>query len=194
MFYPTAETGYRITRAIVPQGSKFQVGAHWHEEYDEYMRVIQGRLKLRLGKTWKVYTPEDGEILIAKDVIHDLCRADKDAKPGEDDEGDMIIEERSDPVDGSKELFFRHAFSTVTDKAVFGWKLPLQQLLVLMYSDTYIETLPGPAGWYATHGLYAVLNPLARLLGLKPFYDEYTPSRLVNIRMDMEGGTKKKKT
>ncbi|KAL1610055.1 hypothetical protein SLS60_001720 [Paraconiothyrium brasiliense] len=173
MLYPTAETGYRVTRAIAPQGSKFQVGAHWHEEYDEYMRVIQGRLKLRLGDKWEVYTPEDGEILIARGVVHDLCRADKDARPGEEDEGDMIIEERSDPF--------------------FGWKLPLQQLLVLMYSDTYIETIPGPAGWYATHGLYALLKPLARLLGLKPFYDEYTPSRLAVVRMEMEEGVAKKK-
>lgn len=71
--------------------------------------------------------------------------------------------------------------------------MPLQQLLVLMYSDTYIETIPGPAGWYATHGLYALLNPLARLLGLKPFYDEYTPSRLADVRMEMEEGVAKKK-
>jgi mannose-6-phosphate isomerase-like protein (cupin superfamily) len=97
MFYPTAETNFRITRAIAPQGSKFQTGAHWHEEYDEYMRIIKGRAKIRLGNTWKVYTPEDGEIKIARMVVHDICRADKDAKPGEEDEGDMIIEEWSDP-------------------------------------------------------------------------------------------------
>lgn len=97
MLYPSADSDYRLTRAIAPQGSKFQVGAHWHENYDEYMRVVQGRLRLRLGNSWKVYTPEDGVILIAKGVIHDLCRADKDAKPGEGDEGDMIIEEWSDP-------------------------------------------------------------------------------------------------
>lgn len=211
LFYPTAETDYRITRAIVPKGDKFQVGAHWHEKYDEYMRVIQGRARIRLGNTWKVYTPEDGEIKIARMVIHDICRADKDAKPGEEDDEDMIIEEWSDPcmlpeippkplanqfanciADGSKEMFFRHLFSATVDKDVFGWKLPLQQLLVMMCADGYIEIVPGPARWYVTHALYAVLKSVTKLLGLKPFYDEYTPSRLAHVRKALEGGEKPK--
>jgi hypothetical protein len=97
------------------------------------------------------------------------------------------------PADGSKELFFRHVFSPVADKEAFGWKLPLQQLLVLMSCDTYVEIVPGAAGWYVTHGLYAVLRPVARALGLRPFYDEYTPERLMGIRREIEGGGKKSK-
>ena len=97
MFYPTAESNYRLTRAIIPRGDKFKTGAHWHENYDEYMRIIQGRASIRLGNTWKVYTPEDGEIKIPRMVVHDICRADRDAKPGEEDDEEMIIEEWSDP-------------------------------------------------------------------------------------------------
>ena len=95
-------------------------------------------------------------------------------------------------ADGSKEMFFRHIFSTVIDKDVFGWKLPLQQLLVMMSADGYIEIVPGPVGWYVTHGLYAVLRPVTKLLGLKPFYDEYTPSRLAHVKRALEGGEKPK--
>lgn len=95
--YPTAATGYRVSVATIPQGSKFHPGAHWHEDYDEYMRVIKGRAKIRLGDTWRVITPEDGEVLIPKGVIHDITRADADAKPGEEDEGDLVVEERGDP-------------------------------------------------------------------------------------------------
>ncbi|KAF9728822.1 hypothetical protein PMIN02_001359 [Paraphaeosphaeria minitans] len=193
LFYPTAETNYRITRAIAPKGSKFQVGAHWHEDYDEYMRIVQGRAKIRLGSTWKVFTPEDGEIKIPRMVVHDICRADRDAKPGEGDDEDMIIEEWSDPFDGAKEMFFRHIFSVTVDKDVFGWKLPLQQLLIMISADGYIEIVPGPAGWYITHGLYAALKPVTKLLGLKPFHDEYTPSRLADVRRAMESGENPKK-
>lgn len=224
VLYPTADTDYRITRATIPAGSKFQIGAHWHEEYDEYMKVLKGRGKIRLGNEWKVYTAEDGDVKIPRNVVHDICRADKDAKPGEEDGEDFVWEEWTEPSmfvfsvvlslafpllssnvwgavlietdadDGSKELFFRHAFSSVADKEVFGWKLPLQQLLVLMACDTYIAMVPGPAGWYATHGLYALLRPITSLLGLKPFHDEYTPSRLVDIRREMESGRKVKRT
>ena len=63
---------------------------------------------------------------------------------------------------------------------------------MLMYCDTYLSLVPGAAGWYFTHGLYAVLRPLAGLAGLKPFYDEYTPKRLVSIRKEMEEKGKKK--
>jgi hypothetical protein len=90
-------------------------------------------------------------------------------------------------VDGSKELFFRHAFSINADKALFGWKLPLQMLLLLMHTDNFMEIMPGPASWYVTHYLYAwVALPLAMLLGLKPFYDEYTPERLMGVRKELE--------
>lgn len=90
-------------------------------------------------------------------------------------------------------MFFRHIFSVTFDKEVFGWKLPLQQLLIMMCADGYVEIVPGPAGWYFTHGLYAVLKPVTKLLGLKPFHDEYTPSRLADVRKAMESGAKPKK-
>jgi hypothetical protein len=64
----------------------------------------------------------------------------------------------------------------------------------MMYSDGYIETVPGPLGWYFTHGLYAVLRPVAKMLGLKPFHDEYTPSRLADARKKLEGGANTKKS
>jgi hypothetical protein len=64
----------------------------------------------------------------------------------------------------------------------------------MMCADGYIEIVPGPMGWYFTHGLYAVLKPVAKLLGLKPFYDEYTPSRLAGARKKLEDGASTKKS
>jgi mannose-6-phosphate isomerase-like protein (cupin superfamily) len=97
VIYPSAENNYRVSIAIVPMGSKFHPGAHWHEDYDEVMRVVKGRAKIRLGSVTKVYGPEDGEILIKRGVVHDLWRADVDANEGEKDEGDLVMEERSEP-------------------------------------------------------------------------------------------------
>ncbi|KAF2682889.1 hypothetical protein K458DRAFT_488144 [Lentithecium fluviatile CBS 122367] len=190
LIYPSASKNYKITTAVIPPGSKFHPGAHWHEDYDEIMRVVKGRARIRLGKEWRVYGPEDGEVLIRRGVVHDFMRADASGSvKGEDGvEGDLVIEEWSEPVDGSKELFFRHAFSIQADSALFGWKIPLQMLLLLMYTDTFLELVPGPVGWYVTHGLYAgVVAPLAWVVGVRPFYDEYTPERLAGVRGELEG-------
>jgi hypothetical protein len=90
-------------------------------------------------------------------------------------------------VDGSKELFFRHAFSIQADSALFGWKLPVQMLLLLMYTDNFMAFVPGPVGWYVTHYLYEwIVTPLAAMMGLKPFYDNYTPERLIGVRKELE--------
>jgi len=61
-----------------------------------------------------------------------------------------------------------------------------------MHTDNYLSLVPGAAGWYFTHGLYAVLRPMAWMAGLKPFYDEYTPERLMGIRKELEGKGQKK--
>lgn len=106
LVYPSAENDYRITTAIIPPGSKFHPGAHWHEDYDEVMRVAKGRAKIRLGKEWKIYGPEDGEVLIPKGTVHDLMRADVDAKPGEGDEGEVWVEERGEPGMGVSSCHF----------------------------------------------------------------------------------------
>jgi mannose-6-phosphate isomerase-like protein (cupin superfamily) len=97
MVYPTEASSYRITQIIIPPRSKFHVGAHWHEDYTEIMRVVKGRVKILLGKTWKVYTAADGEVIIPKNVIHDFMRADVDAQLGEEDQGDLVLEETGDP-------------------------------------------------------------------------------------------------
>ncbi|KAF2260495.1 hypothetical protein CC78DRAFT_536369 [Lojkania enalia] len=192
VIFPSDENGYRITTAVVPPGSKWHAGVHWHEDYDEVMRVKKGRAKIRLGSTYRVVGPDDGEVLIPKFMVHDVMRADVDAKPSESDDEELWLEEWSEPVDGSKELFFRHVFSIMTDKEKFGWKMPLQLLLTLMYTDGYLLIVPGPAKWYVTHGLYAALKPVARWFGLKPFYEEYTPERLQDVASKLESNRFKK--
>lgn len=62
---------------------------HWHETHDEFIRVIEGRMEIMLGSTVNVYTPEDGDVKIAKGVVHSL-RTLKGVK--------CIFDERTDPM------------------------------------------------------------------------------------------------
>ncbi|KAF2634398.1 hypothetical protein P280DRAFT_413853 [Massarina eburnea CBS 473.64] len=190
MVYPTADSNYSISTVTIPPGSIFHPGAHWHEEYDEYLSVVKGRLRILLGKTWRVYTPEDGEVHVKRGVVHDLMRAD--IVDEEKDEEDVVVQERSDPSDGSKDLFFRHLFAiTSIDKDRFGWKVPLQVLFTFAYTDTYMSLVPGPAGWYVTHALWSVVKGVAPWLGLRPLYEAYTPERLKGVMKSILDGSVK---
>ncbi|KAJ3836369.1 hypothetical protein F5878DRAFT_643601 [Lentinula raphanica] len=44
----------------------FKVPLHWHEDHDEIITVLEGRLKVTLGKDTKVYTPESGEAFVPR--------------------------------------------------------------------------------------------------------------------------------
>jgi hypothetical protein len=83
-------------------------------------------------------------------------------------------------------------FSMMEDQKFYGWKFPLQLLLTMTYADAYLVIVPGPAGWYVTHGLWATVRFVALGVGLKPFYEEYTPARLKGIAEKLQVGGKSK--
>lgn len=95
----TAEQHVTIT---LPSGSPWSSGLHWHETHDEYLKVIKGTIKVRLGSETLVleangdYQPE---VKVAKYQWHEWRR---DSPDGDD----VIVEERTDPDDGEKALFF----------------------------------------------------------------------------------------
>lgn len=95
-------------------------------------------------------------------------------------------------ADGAKELFFRHLLAmTSIDKAAFGWKLPVQLFLSFAYTDVYMELVPGPLSWYVTHGVGGIAKRVGPWVGLRPFYEEYTPVRLKGIAAKAEGKIEK---
>jgi hypothetical protein len=83
-------------------------------------------------------------------------------------------------------------FSMMEDQKFYGWKFPLQLVLTMIYSDGYLVIVPGPARWYVTHGLWAATKFAALGMGLKPFYEEYTPERLKGIAEKLQDGGKSK--
>lgn len=54
----------------------------------------------------------------------------------------------------------------------------LQLSTTIARMDNYVVIVRGPAGYYVTHALYAVGSTLGWLLGYKPWYEEYTPTRV----------------
>lgn len=83
-------------------------------------------------------------------------------------------------------------FSIMDDQKFYGWKFPLQLLLTMAYTDGYLVIVPGPARWYVTHALWPAIKFAALGLGLKPFYEEYTPARLKGIAEKLQDGGKSK--
>ncbi|KAJ3505711.1 hypothetical protein NLJ89_g7279 [Agrocybe chaxingu] len=94
-----------LTRVEIMVGGKYDtedglfVPPHWHPLHDEVFRVIKGRIEVKIGPTTRIYTPEDGEIVIPRRTVHSI-RSSK----GEH----IIMEERTEPMDDEKELFFRN--------------------------------------------------------------------------------------
>lgn len=79
-------------------------------------------------------------------------------------------------ADGFKEVFFRNVISMVKDADEKIGPTNLVQLVTsVAWMDNYFVIVPGPAGYYVTHGIYKLGSTLGWLLGYKPWYDEYTP-------------------
>ena len=90
----------------LPAGSTWTSGLHWHETHTEYLRLVQGKVRVRLGDKTKVVSKSagevDAEIKIDRNVWHEWSRADG----AEDDGEDVVVMERTDPADGAKAIFF----------------------------------------------------------------------------------------
>ncbi|KAK4246020.1 hypothetical protein C7999DRAFT_33575 [Corynascus novoguineensis] len=94
----------------LPAGSTWTSGLHWHETHTEYLQLIKGRIRLRLGDTVRTVsaTLEPGyslpEIQVDKNVWHEWSRAEAGTQAQAEEE--VIVVERTDPADGDKAIFF----------------------------------------------------------------------------------------
>ncbi|KPI43027.1 uncharacterized protein AB675_1832 [Cyphellophora attinorum] len=186
---PDSDRPY-ATRVTIPAGSPWTPAPHWHEGYTEYVACISGRLLVRLNGVDKVVTPDDGPQVIDKGVVHEFMRADLHGypkTPGKGDGGDVVAEEWTDPADGMKHVFFRNLFSVLEDQKYFGWKFVPQVMYSLRRHDNWNVMLGsgkggvGWFGWTVTHTVYALGEGVAKLIGLRPWYEEYIPANLREV-------------
>lgn len=94
--FPTAEQS-SVTTFRIPPGSKWTPNPHWHEQYTEKFRVLEGRVRFLLGGDAQTVTKADGEQTVPKFAVHEFMRADIDAPDGEQDDCDVVVEEWVDP-------------------------------------------------------------------------------------------------
>ncbi|KAL0946217.1 hypothetical protein HGRIS_012476 [Hohenbuehelia grisea] len=161
-----------ITRTEVAADADFSVPLHYHETHDEIFRVIEGRIEYTFGVSGanlkgspnahlsskyekKVFTPEDGEIVIPRGTIHgirgigELC----------------IFEEKTDPMDEEKELFFRNIF------AAGGMSANVFAVFQVFYYGDTIPVLPTGLRWMERSLVTFLGYHVAPKLGFKLKYD-----------------------
>ncbi|KAH8899064.1 hypothetical protein GQ53DRAFT_759265 [Thozetella sp. PMI_491] len=101
---PPSSVIYDLTQpnqvtVTLPTGSAWTSGLHWHETHTEYLRVVQGKVRVRLGNEIRTISAADGEVKVARNVWHEWSR-------DEAAEEEVIVIERTDPADGDKAIFF----------------------------------------------------------------------------------------
>ncbi|KAM0542215.1 hypothetical protein ACHAPJ_012907 [Fusarium lateritium] len=89
-------------RITLPASSTWSSGLHWHETHDEYLKVIKGTIRVRLGDSNHVIKATDEaqpEIKVDRYVWHEWQRAAPDGE-------EVVVIERTEPNDNEKALFF----------------------------------------------------------------------------------------
>jgi uncharacterized RmlC-like cupin family protein len=91
------------TTIILPSKSTWTSGLHWHESHTEYLRVVKGAVRVRLGDKTTVVSANKGlkpvEVRVAPYVLHQWSRADPRGE-------EVVVIERTDPADVDKTVFF----------------------------------------------------------------------------------------
>ncbi|KAG6907540.1 hypothetical protein DXG01_008576 [Tephrocybe rancida] len=111
------------------------VPPHWHETHDEIIRVVKGKMEIRLGSSVREYTQEDGDVVISKGVVHSL-RTFKGVE--------CTFYERTDPMDDEKEIFFRNMLANISSNSR-GPGL-LDAMVAFYHGDAY-PAFPGHVVW-----------------------------------------------
>ncbi|KAF9470957.1 hypothetical protein BDN70DRAFT_617324 [Pholiota conissans] len=137
-----------------PGAERFVVPPHWHPNHGEYHRVLKGRLAITRGGVTQVVTPDDGELYTPAGVVHSM-----EGFEGEE----LILEERTDPVDPDKETLFRNMFP---DGKVEANPLKVMQMFY-QHGDSY-PALPGGVHFLEKALVYVLGGCLAPALGYRP--------------------------
>ncbi|KAF5657919.1 hypothetical protein FCIRC_13081 [Fusarium circinatum] len=89
-------------RITLPESSTWSSGLHWHESHDEYLKVVKGTIRVRLGDSRQVISASDGnqpEIKVPRYAWHEWQRAAPDGQ-------EVVVVERTEPDDNDKAIFF----------------------------------------------------------------------------------------
>jgi len=137
----------------------FLVPTHWHEDHDEIITVLEGKLQVTLGSEVKVCTPESGEAFVPRGILHSL-KGFKGVR--------CVFTERTNPSDfDKKELFFRNLFA-MPDWMTGGSLLPTMQ--VFHHGDMF-PAFPVHLKWLEKAFVIILGGYIAPLLGYRLTYE-----------------------
>lgn len=108
------------TTITLPPLSKWSSELHWHETHTEFLRVVKGTVRVRLGDRVSVVSAsKDDEppaiVRVDVGVRHEWSRADKDAPSDSKDDVEVIVVESTEPADVEKHLFFWNLNGTILE-------------------------------------------------------------------------------
>ncbi|KAF4441564.1 hypothetical protein F53441_11968 [Fusarium austroafricanum] len=89
-------------RITLPESSTWSSGLHWHETHDEYLKVIKGTIRVRLGDSKQIIRATDDhqpEIQVRRYEWHEWQRASPEGE-------EVVVIERTEPNDNDKAIFF----------------------------------------------------------------------------------------
>lgn len=134
---------------ILPAGSTWTSGLHWHEHHTEYLRVRKGCISVTLGSQTRTITAADTEIRIDPYVWHSWQRSNISI---DEDKQDVVVEERTEPEDSEKAVFFwnlngvllheRVACPPYMWKRAHGWLVDAWVLLHLLALFHALDNVP----------------------------------------------------
>lgn len=165
---------------VMKHGIAATTGLHWHEEKKEYIQILQGRARVRVGNDTAIFTPEDPPITIPRFVMHEYGRADLGAIDSTDP--DLRVKEWVSRPDGSKEVFFRNIMGLINDREDNfrgNLKLLLAIFTLMNEHDNYPVILSGPV-WLRKGLTYTMLRCVSfvgRLCGFQGTYEKYSAKR-----------------
>jgi mannose-6-phosphate isomerase-like protein (cupin superfamily) len=188
------------TKITLPIGSAWSSGLHWHETHTEFLRVLQGRVKVVLeGEEMIIdakYSSETTTVTVPKGARHEWSRAD--AAFGDD----VVVVETTDPADGEKQVFFWCVNGTVLEgvasikgsssnigKTFYDWLLWWRLCLVFQELDNWpviwdagiwSKAVPGVRdveSWF-TYVVLMVLTLLGGLCGMRGVRREFLPEEV----------------
>jgi len=137
----------------------FIVPSHWHQDHDEVMRVLEGKIKMTLGNQVTICTPETGDVFIPRGVPHSF----------ESFKGvPCVATERTEPLEfDKKELFFRNMGAIPGGIAKGG----LVQMMQIFYHGDGFPVFPVHVAWLEKAFVTILGGYVAPLLGYRVKYE-----------------------
>ena len=154
--------GERVTLKVTLKSKGQTVDDHIHVLQDETFKVLSGRMTYFLNGE-KHHLNAGEEVTLPKNVAHNHYNMD--------DETAVYIQTISPAID--VDYFIENLFGMINDGKVKEGKLPfLQAMVTLKYleSPSFLANMPRGVQKF----LASVLAPIARALGYRAIYKEYT--------------------